>query len=239
VPSYVSRLESRQHVAGGTLEIRLQKPPEFRFRAGQYADVVLIDPPFRDIGGNLRTFSILSAPFQTDLEFVMRLSNTAFKRVLDTMAIGTPLNLLGPAGEFQLHDDPTRPAVLLAGGVGIAPFISILRQAHHDGLKHSVYLFYSNRQSADIAYLPELRTLVSTDPLHFHFIPTISGTAEAKWPGETGRIDAAMLRRHIPPRTRPMYYIAGPSQFAGGMISVLTANDVGESDVKVEDFGEL
>jgi len=239
MPSNTSSLLARKAVADNTLAVHFAKPPGFEFRAGQYIDIVLTSSPFHDLWGDLRTFSIASAPFEDYLEFVMRLSNTAFKRALSILPIGTTVTLNGPAGNFQLDSKNSRPAVFLAGGVGIAPFLSMLRQAEHDRSSGPFYLFYSNHEVSDSAYLSELRKHASHSYRRLELVPTITGDAGSDWTGERGRIDAAMLLRHIPAGTHPVYYIAGPSQFVSGMISVLAALDVGEADMQIEDFGEF
>lgn len=238
MPSYITSLLSRESIADNTLTVRFAKPPGFTFSPGQYVDVALVSSPFHDLWGSLRTFSMVNAPFEDNLEFVMRTSNTAFKRALNVVPSGTTVALKGPAGHFYVDPDSTRPAVFLAGGVGIAPFLSILRQAEHDHSSRHFYLFYSNHELDESAYLNELRGR-ACGSLKLELVPTISGEAEAHWTGEKGRIDPAMLLRHIYPGTHPLYYIAGPSRFVGSMISVLTALDVGETDVQIENFGEF
>ncbi len=239
MPLYLTSLLSRESVANNTLAVSFARPADFTFHAGQYADIALVSSPFHDLWGNLRTFSMASAPFQDNLEFVMRLSNTAFKRALSVVPTGTMIEVKGAAGSFNLHADDARPAVFLAGGVGIAPFLSMLRQAEHDGLLHQFYLFYSNRELGDTAYLNELCRQATQSPLKLDLVPTITGVVDVGWTGEIGRIDPAMLLRHIGAGTNPMYYIAGPSQFVSRMISVLAAIDASEADVQVEDFGEF
>ena len=239
MPSYTSSLLAREAVADDTVAIHFAKPPGFEFRAGQYVDVVLASSPFHDLWGDLRTFTIASAPFEDHLEFVMRLSNTAFKRALRILPMGTRVALNGPAGSFQVDSKDSRPAVFLAGGVGIAPFLSMLRQAEHDRSSRSFYLFYSNHEVSDSAYLGELRKHAAESSLELELVATITGDAANGWTGERGRIDAPMLLRHIPAGTHPLYYLAGPSQFVSAMISVLAALDVGEADTQIEDFGEF
>ncbi len=153
--------------------------------------------------------------------------------------MGTAVVLKGPAGSFSLDADETRPAVFIAGGVGIAPFLSMLRQAEHNRSPRPLYLFYSNHEVSDAAYLHQLDGHLSSSPLRLKFVPTITGNADSGWTGERGRIGPDMLRRYLPSTIRPVYYVAGPSQFVSGMISALTAIDVGEADVQVEDFGEV
>jgi ferredoxin-NADP reductase len=239
VASFITRIESQRPVAAGTFEVRIAKPSEFNFRAGQFAVLGVIDPPVRDWGGRFRRLSLLSAPFESDLTFGVRTSDSVFKRVLSTAVAGTPIELKGPAGEFRLHEDATRPAVFLAGGIGVVPFISMLRQAKHDRAPHSFYALYSNRQLRTTPYLHELQEMASEGVLNLKVIVTITGSFEPDWQGEKGRIDAAMLRRHLPANSRAIYYVAGPSRFVSGMLSTLTAIDVGETDVRLEDFGDF
>ena len=236
---YVSRLEHREKICEGTLALELTKPATFHFRAGQYVEITLIEPRKRDIGGNSRTFSIASAPFEEKLTFVMRLSNSAFKEELRSLPMGSPIQISGAAGSFVLDEDPKRAAVFLAGGVGLAPCRSILRQAVHDRIKQDIFLFYSNRRPEDAAYLGKLFEL-EKEHRNFRMIATITRMAgsESMWNGETGPINAAMLRRFLTEVKAPTYYVTGPSRFVTGMISALTALDVGEADIRIEDFGE-
>ncbi len=88
MPSYTSSLLARDSIAANTLAVHFAKPPGFAFSAGQCADVALVSSPFHDLWGDLRTFSMASAPFEDHLEFVMRLSNTAFKRALSVVPMG-------------------------------------------------------------------------------------------------------------------------------------------------------
>ena len=236
---YISRLEHREKICEGTLVLELTKPATFHFHAGQYVEITVIEPRKRDIGGNSRTFSIASAPFEDKLTFVMRLSNSAFKEELRSLPLGSPIQISGAAGSFVLDEDPKRAAVFLVGGVGLAPCRSILRQAVHDRIKRDIFLFYSNRRPEDAAYLGELFEL-EKEHRNFRLIVTMTRMAgsESTWKGETGPINAAMLRQFLKEVKAPVYYVTGPSRFVTGMISALTALDVGEADIRIEDFGE-
>ena len=84
------------------------------------------------------------------------MSDTAFKRVLKTMPLGTEVRIVGPFGSLILHQNADRPAVFLAGGIGITPFRSMLLQATEQKLPYHLILFYSNRRPEDAAFLEEL-----------------------------------------------------------------------------------
>lgn len=205
------KLSGREQVAEATMAFHFDKPNGFEFRAGQAMDITLLDPPETDSEGNIRTFSIASPPFEDRLMVATRMRDTAFKRVLKSMPLGTAVKIDGPSGSLTLHKNPSKPAVFLAGGIGITPFLSIVRQAAKDKLPHQLYLFYSNRRPEDAPFLDMLRELQTANP-NFRFIPTMTemGESHRQWKEETGFIDSKMLAKNIPSLSGPIYYIAGP-----------------------------
>lgn len=228
----------RQLIAAATMALTLVKPDGFDFRAGQYVELVLSSFHSRDREGNSRTFSLASAPYGRDLQIAMRMNGTGYKRFLADAPPGTTVELRGPAGEFQLDENGSRPAVLLAGGIGIAPFLSMIRQAVHDRSERQIYLFYSNRYPNSVAYLSELKDLESCHR-NLHVVPTITGeNCSPGWHGETGHLTPEILRRYLPGGSRPLFSICGPSRFVAGMLSLTAAMDAFEADVQLEDFGE-
>ena len=145
IASYQCNLLNRVEVAEGTMAFCFEKPSRFDFKPGQSADLTLADPPETDPEGNTRTFSIASPAFENHLMFTTRLRDKAFKRSPKKIALGTQVKIDPPMGSFTLHKNSTKAAVFLAGGIGITPFLSIVRQADHDRLPHKLHLFYSNR----------------------------------------------------------------------------------------------
>ncbi len=127
---FKSKLLSRSNVAEGTMAFHFVRPAGFIFKAGQAADLTLLNPPETDSEGNIRTFSIASPPFEEQLTFATRMRDTAFKRSLKVVPLGTEIQIAPPSGSFTLHKNANKPAVFLAGGIGITPFISVIRQAH-------------------------------------------------------------------------------------------------------------
>jgi ferredoxin-NADP reductase len=237
MPEYQTRLLERSEVADGTLAFKLEKPAGFAFRAGQSADLTLLSPRETDAEGDIRTFSIASAPAENALQFATRLRDTAFKRNLRTMEIGTPLKIDGPAGSFNLHKNTAKPAVFLAGGIGITPFLSMIREAVSLKSAHQIRLFYANRRPEDAAFLRELQDMAG---LHagFSLVATMSEAEKSKqhWEGERGYIDGAMLRRYLTTLNGPIYYMAGPPAMVAAMRQLLVNQQVDEDDIRSEDF---
>jgi len=235
---YSIELVKRETVAEATMAFHFAKPSGFQFRAGQCADLTLIHPPETDAEGDTRTFSIASPPFENELVFVTRMRNTAFKRTLGTAAAGTRLRIGEPMGSFALHRNAAKPGVFLAGGIGITPFLSIVRQAVRDKSGHRLYLFHANRRPEDAAYLDILQAVAARDP-HLRFIPTMTGMAKSHvtWTGETGRITREMLARHMSALSGPIYYVAGPPAMAAATRQMLVQAGVDEDDIRSEEFG--
>jgi len=235
-PTFESALLDRELVAERTMTFRFAKPADWTFRAGQFIDITLLDPPETDAEGNLRGFSISSAPSEDVIAITTRLRDTAFKRVLQTMPLGTVVRIEGPFGDLRLHS-AARPAVVLTGGIGITPFRSILVEtASGDGLRYPVFVFYANRRPGDAAFLEELGELARSDP-YLTFVPTMSANAtDMPWEGERGHIDAAMLKRHLGGVSGAIYYLTGPPGMVQGLRQMLVASGVDEDDIRTEEF---
>jgi ferredoxin-NADP reductase len=237
MPDYTAKLVRREDVAEGTMAFHFEKPPGFDFKAGQSADFTLANPPETDAEGNVRTFSIASAPFEDGLMFTTRMRDTAFKRSLKRVPLATAVTISPPSGSFTLHKNLAKPAVFLAGGIGITPFHSIVFQADRDQLPHKLFLFYSNRRPEDAPFLAGLQALEKTN-LNFRLIATVTEMAKSKseWKGETGLIDKEMLSRYLADLNGPIYYIAGPPPMVAGLREMLVKASIDEDDIRTDDF---
>ena len=158
-PIFMSKLKDRKEVAERTVAFRFEKPTGWTFKAGQFIDMTLLKPSETDPEGNTRGFSIASGPHEETLMVVTRMRDTAFKRVLKTMPLGTAVKIEGPSGDLTLPNNSRRPVVFLAGGIGITPFRSMLVRAAKEKLPHRIFLFYSNRRPEDAPFLEELQIL--------------------------------------------------------------------------------
>lgn len=237
MPRYETELLGNETVAEGTMAFHFARPEGFKFEAGQSMNVSLIDPPETDAKGNARTFSIVSAPHETELVIATRMRDTAYKRVLKTMPAGGRVGLRGPAGKFTLDGADTRPVVFLAGGIGITPFVSMLRHAAHSRLARELWLFYSNRRPEDAAFLDELAALPKRN-VRCRFVGTMveMDKSSRPWSGETGFIDRAMLERHLKDLAGKVYYIAGPPGLVEAMQKMLLGAGVAQDAIHTDEF---
>ena len=179
--TYTVALRERQEVAERTLGFSLDKPANFTFKAGQFLDIILLNPPETDAEGNRRALSIASAPHEGRLQFATRHRQSAFKRVLNTMALGSEVRIEGPFGNLLLHGDAGRPAVMLAGGIGITPFRSmILDLLQVKNETREVTLYWGLRHAEDLIWQDEFQEL-SEHFKNFRFHPVLSRAAQ-EWP---------------------------------------------------------
>ncbi len=238
LPAPLAKLIGRREVADRTVAFEFERPPGWTFKAGQAVDVTLLEPPESDGEGNTRAFSIASAPREESLMVATRMRDTAFKRVLSAMPSGTKVKVEGPFGNLTLHSNVARAAVILAGGIGITPFRSMIFHAAHEKLPHRIFLFYSNRRPEDAAFLEELQTLEEQNQ-NYRFIPTMTGMEKSHraWNGETGKINKQMLARHSKDAQSPIYYIAGPPGMVKGLHTMLNESGVDDDDIRAEEFG--
>ncbi len=161
-----------------------------------------------------------------------RIRDTALKRVLSAMPLGSVVKIEGPSGDLTLHNNVKRTAVFLAGGIGITPFRSIVGRAAKEKLPHRIFLFYSNRRPEDAPFLDELQALQEENP-NYTLIATMTEMPKSQrpWRGETGLIDQAMLSKHLKEAVSPIYYVAGPPEMVKGLHTVINETGVDDDDI--------
>lgn len=231
---HVVTLEARHEIAAGTLELRFSRPPGFAFRAGQAVDLTLLDRRALDAAGPRRAFSLVGAPAEPGLTVATRLRDSAFKRVLAELPLGASVDLMGPFGAFALHADRRRPAVFIAGGIGITPIISLLRQAEADGLPRELLLIYANRRPSAAAYLDELVARAARDP-RFRLVATMTEAGEGTgWP--VAKLDERLIGAAATGLVAPVYYAVGPPAMVGAVRGALDRLGVSPDDLRSEEF---
>jgi len=245
---YKTKLIKKEEVAEGTMAFYFEKPDGFDFIAGQYVTVSLINPPETDNEGNSRFFSLITAPYENCLGVATRIRDTAFKRVLKNLPIGSEIMIAGPDGSFCLRKDASKPAVFLIGGIGITPVFSILKNAAYEKLPYQLFLFYSNKRPEDAAFLKELQILEKENK-NFKLVATMTAPTESRspdqsvgkkskqaWLGETGFINKEMIQKYIGNLNSPIYYMSGPPMMVKAMIELAGKIGISNDNIKFEEF---
>src|SRR5216117_3841396 len=177
---------SSRPLTPSTHEIRIEKPKAFVFRPTQFTFLQLKTKE----GMDARPMSLASSPTRPHLEYAVRLSGSPYKRAFAALQPGDEIRVFGPIGDFVLHE--TRPAVLLAGGIGITPFKGMAEYAADMALPIPIRLVYSNRSEDEIVYRHELEAL-ETQNARFRVLHTLTRSTDDGWQGKTGRIDQDLL----------------------------------------------
>jgi ferredoxin-NADP reductase len=231
------QLTGRETVASGTMAFHFGKPAGFQFKAGQTIDLVLNSAPSADAGSARHTFSLVSAPFEGVLTVATRMRTSVFKKALAELPIGSAAGLEGPFGSLTLHSSRVRPAVFITGGIGITPFMSILRQAAHDRLRQQFVLVYSNNRPEDAAFLTELQDLESRTE-NFRLVTTMTRMdgADSTWPGRVGPIDRNLIEAVKKQAAAAVYYVTGSNSMVAYLRKLLADAAIAEDDVRSEEF---
>lgn len=235
--THMVQLKGRETIASNTMAFHFRKPAGFQFKAGQTVDLVLAGLPSLDAADARHTFSLVSAPFEDVLTIATRMRASAFKTALATLPIGWAAGLDGPFGSLTLHSSRKRPAILITGGIGITPFMSLLRQAAHDRLQQQFILVYSNNLPEDAAFLTELQELEQRLK-GFRLIPTMTGIdgSGSRWPGRIGRIDQDLIQELKKGATAAVYYLTGSPSMVTDLRQLLAKTAIDDDDVRIEEF---
>lgn len=227
---------SAREVARNTWEFSFAKPEGVRFVPGQYLEWML---PHKDSDnrGVRRYFTIASAPSESMLKIGVRFGETisSYKTALKALKSGDVVIASQLSGDFVLPKDPSRKIALVAGGIGITPFVSQLTELKLKGQRRDVVLFSCNNTLAESAYQMELSEVAKDVPLR-----VIEVLAKENLPGhETGFLTAEMIIRLVVDYRERDWYISGPPGMVGAYSSLLVKLEVPASQIHTDFFPGL
>ena len=220
------RLKEQLSEFVGTKTFIFEAEEPTTWRAGQYIHYTLhhTNPDDR---GDERWFTISSAPYEKEIKITTRISSdqgSSFKKALQGLKLDQEIEADIPKGKFVV-DDPSKNYIFVAGGIGITPFHSILKQIDHDGKEINVELLYANRNEDDIPYRDELETLSKN---HKNFNITYF-TGDKKINEETLKEFGEKLKD-------PIYYISGPEPMVEAFETTLKHIGIDEEHSKLDFF---
>ena len=189
-----------------TLVMQPEGHPGFRFRPGQFGWLTVWGSPFKITG---HPFSFSSSAEASDGRVEMSIRNLGdFTSEVHKVPVNKRVYIDGPYGAFTMGD-PADMLVLIAGGVGITPMMSMIRTLADQGDKRPIILLYGSKDWASITFREELEALqarVDLKVVHVLEVPPEG------WTGEKGFINAGVLKRHLPrPYADHDYFICGPA----------------------------
>jgi ferredoxin-NADP reductase len=205
-----------------------------RFKPGQYIELTL-PHKHSDDRGIRRTFSIASKPGNDHIEFglVTADPSSTFKVALLGLAKGTIIRATEVGGSFVLPTNAVKPVVMIAGGIGITPFRSMLDDLLAKQEKRPIVLFYVVRQENLFVYASLLNQ--AHQQLGMTIVPIVSQPTRT-WKGESGAIDISLIERYIKNIYNYTYYISGPNAMAQSFREQLRAAGIENHRIKTDYF---
>jgi ferredoxin-NADP reductase len=198
------------------MRLRLERPLGFHHHPGQHAVLRL----HTDRGPDLRPLSIASPPEAAELEFATRIGPSAYKQAFAALQGGDRVKVSRPMGSFRL--DPTRPEVMVSGGIGITPLRSMLTAAAASGHTAPVRLLFSNRTVEEIPFRLELDQLARRHPdLRITWVLSASAAGAPSGDVLTGRIEVDHLREQLRQLPDAVVYLTGPAAMVDDLTGLL------------------
>lgn len=231
--SYKTKLLKNNTIASDTIALRLDKPKGFNFIAGQYIDLYLVGQSDLESWESVRTLTISSTPSDDFIEVFYRYRDSEFKKRVNQLGLGIDMAIEGPYGRFVMPT-PSQAVALIAGGVGVAPFVSMIKDDLAKDCNRSIYLFYSNHTTEEAAYHLEMKNLATKHP-NFHYTPTLTGSVSVEGV-ERGYIDQVMIEKYISNTSEYIFYICGTPDMVLGLRLMLSHMGISSSQVQTESF---
>lgn len=231
---YITAFSSSQKIAKDTMVFNFEKPSGFSYLAGQCVDVTILNPSFSDERGDTRSVTLVSAPKENKISIAMRMRDSAFKKNLSGLEVRDKIKIDGPYGSFTYNKAEFREPVFIAGGIGITPVISILKELG-DNFFEKITLLYSNRDLESFAFLEELKSK-ALDNENFKFIPTITSQEVGGWYGLSGRIDGNFLKKHIKGLDKKVFYISGSVDFVVSIRKTLLDLGIFDENIRTDEL---
>lgn len=237
----IGKLKSKEEIAKDTLKVVFEVDEPFSFEAGQYCFITLPQLKYPDEKGPKRHFSIVNSPNEKGIiSFTTRRMNSGFKKTLEELPIGSEVELGPIAGVFTLPADSQRPLTFIAGGIGITPFISMLRCIKEENLPYKITLIYSNRDKDSTAYLDEVQNY-QLPTTNYKLVLTM--TDDPIWMGEKRKVDAQFIKEYFSLGDEPTsgvndqsYMVVGPPGMVDAVRQSLTEAGVSQENIKFENF---
>lgn len=166
----------------------------------------------------------------------VKMTGSGFKRALANLTPGEKVTVQGPVGD--LFYDASRPAVFIAGGIGVTPFRGMLRYAADTHAKERRVLLYSVKVPEEFAFKAEIDEIARAhSETEVVYTVTRPEESDSAWSGRTGRIDETLVREALEGMERPKVYVAGLPEMAQETLAMLRSRlGISEDDLEYEYF---
>ncbi|WP_102226341.1 RnfABCDGE type electron transport complex subunit D [Acidimangrovimonas sediminis] len=232
---FLLRLERVERTAEAAYDYVFTPDRPLRFRPGQYLDWTL-EVPNPDNRGNRRTFTIASAPTESEVRLGVKFypGPSSYKQALARMRPGDVIHGTQIAGGFTLPERGGEKIALIAGGIGVTPFRSMVRHLMDTGDRRSVVLLYGNTRASEIAYSDLFEA--ARERIGLRTIYALADPEPEAAPDHVGFIDRALIEREVPDFHERIFYVSGPHAMVRQFQRVLAELGVARSRIRTDHF---
>lgn len=213
--------QKKIEIAPDTFEVYFKLEKEFDYTAGQYAWLQLPNMKYEDLKGDRRAFSIINPKNKEGIvSFLFRRGQSNFKKSVLELIEGEKVNIIGPFGSsFNIPENKDANLILLSAGVGIAPFMNILRNITEQKINRKIHLLSFQRDGENL-YEEELKQIKNKKfkyKIYYNEKITSTHLKDIKEEGS-------------------LYYISGPQSFIDETHSILKEKGVSDLHMRFENF---
>ncbi|HLY27845.1 MAG TPA: FAD-dependent oxidoreductase [Aggregatilineales bacterium] len=230
-------LKKRIQIAPDTFDFIFVPNRRVAFAPGQYMEWTL-GHQSPDSRGNRRYFTLASSPTEDNLRLGVKFyqHSSSFKRSMLAMDANTEIVAAQLAGDFVLPTNPNQRCILIAGGIGITPFRSMIKFLLDANQKRPITLFYANRSPNDIVYKDVFDQAQKRLGIKTIYTLTDPAQVPSNWTGKVGYINSRMIREQVPEYRKCLYYLSGPNAMVTAYQDTLLKMGVPQGQIKMDYF---
>lgn len=236
------KLLAKKDVARGTEEFIFETEKEIDWLPGQYFYWTIPDSEmkFKDARGNTHHFTLCVSPTEgKNIAFATRMRpESNYKKSFDELKVGQEIEGQGPEGTFVLDENEKGEHILIAGGIGITPFRSMIKYNIDKKLTDiKLKLIYANSIPEEIAFRKEVEIWGrENDNIEVYMTCSKPEESNETWSGLTGRVDEKLIKNVAGDLTKPTYWLCGPPGMTEAMEKLLGSLKITSDRLRVEKF---
>lgn len=228
------KLREKKHLNDNIYAFIFTKPSGFNFTPGQFLEWSLPHPS-ADSRGVRRYFTISASPTEPDLMLTTKFNDksSTFKKTLQKLETGAEIQADALEGDFVLPENKSKKLVFIAGGIGITPFRSMIKYLVDRQEKRDIVLLHSNKTRQDIVFADLFK---QAEPLGVRTVQVLTEEKPANWPGRTGFIDEALIKKEVADWQDRVFYVSGPEPMVEAFEKLLAKMGLKDSQIKRDFF---